>query len=669
MKSIQSIRTNTLRVVATIMLALALAPALLAATSSVNLIPRPAKMTVRSGTFAITSNTVIFAKDGARPTAIYLAESLEPIVGRVLGVEAPADGAAPEGRVLLEINGAGRQLGEEGYWLTIEPGLVFLRAAQPTGLFYGCQTLRQLLTHRAAEDTAPAKLPCLEIEDQPRFPWRGLMLDPARYFLTPEFLRQYVDLAAFYKLNRLHLHLTDDLGWTIEIQRYPELTDMKRWPMTPATRNRGVYTQAELRALAAYAATRHVELVPEIEMPGHNAIPSWVFPNEVLCSNNPWRTRQKPYDENVTYQWTEPCVANPKTTEFYRNILREVIAVFPGPYVHLGGDEYFGLAWAQCPECRKLIETEGLRRGETEEVKRLFAHCSGNREKYLLYRHLMTGMCDFVRSRGRKPVLWDDLSWRGRFPEESVIMQWHYQGGHDAWQKIRTPENPAVEAARAGHDAVVAPYSHLYFDLGSTLEAVFGFNPMPAGLTAQQQSRILGPHAPVWNQRQNKTDAAVFPRMYALAEIGWSSEGPRDWLDFSSRVAVHEEHRFLVATVPAAHMLGSWSPQQMAAREKRVTIAWDATRFVRQAGEYEVILAYQSGRDGVYIDWVALLEDGQELFRDEHKGWSGATKMDHAYVLKIARIKPDAKYTLQAQLWIPNGGADSRGTVSIVRKQ
>ncbi|MCE9613869.1 MAG: beta-N-acetylhexosaminidase [Lentisphaerae bacterium] len=429
---------------------------------------------------------------------------------------------------------------EEGYVLDISAdGTVVIKGHDEAGAFYGLQTFTQL----ARQCEKSGVLPVVHIEDWPRFRWRGLMLDPARYFLTLDFLKRYVDLAAQYKLNRLHLHLTDDLGWTIEILQYPELTDMTRWPMTPASRNRGVYTQAELRELVAYAAERYVVVMPEIEMPGHNGIPAWALREQVLCSNNPCRDRATPWDENETYKWTEPCAASPTTQAVYENILREVLDVFPGPYIHLGADEYFGLAWAQCPECQALVQRVNLRQGETDELKRLFSNCLGSRDKYLVYRHLMTRMCDFVAAQGRQPVLWDDLAWRGTFPAKAVIMQWHYEGGHDAWQRIATPENPAAEAARAGRDAIIAPYSHLYFDLNSTLEAVHSLDPMPAGLSAPEQARILGPHAPLWNQPQLEMDARAFPRLYALAEIGWSPASPQDWAGFSHRVERHEAQR------------------------------------------------------------------------------------------------------------------------------
>jgi hexosaminidase len=526
--------------------------------AAVTIIPKPASMTQGTGTFYLRPDTIVYVQGDASETletARYLARVLSPTKGFSLKVKPCADSERSPAGILLTTHEAAATLGDEGYVLDIMPDRIVARAKRAAGFFYAVQTLRQLLPPEAS--LSDRTLPCLQIEDRPRFPWRGLMLDPARQFLSTDFLKRYIDLLALYKLNRLHLHLTDDTAWTIEIKKYPQLTDMRRWPMRPAGRARGVYRHDQVRELAAYAASRHVMLVPEIEMPAHNAIPGWVLPGEVLCSNNPYRTHQKSWDDKETSQWTEPCAANPKTLEIYQNILREVMDVFPAPYIHVGGDEYFGVAWAHCPECRKLIETENLRRQQTDELRRLFGNkCLGSSEKYLVYRYLMTRICDFVRSQGRQPVLWDDLSWRGRFPQGAVIMQWHYQGGIDYMQHVATPENPAAEAARAGRDTVVGPFSHLYFDIDSTLEAVYRLDPMPAGLTPAEQSRVLGPHAPVWDQREDQVDGRTFPRLYALAEITWTPRETGNLAEFLRRVAVHEKQRAAMPPAPRPKTTG-----------------------------------------------------------------------------------------------------------------
>lgn len=525
----------------------------LSVQAALTLIPQPSRVEERTGTFVLRANTAVTYAEGDAADVVdaarYLADALTPITGLQLKVKAQPDAKTSQGAIVLTRQDTAETLGEEGYILDVMPDRVVVRANKAAGLFYAVQTLRQLLLPKAVhpKDTTLSNrsVPCARIEDRPRFRWRGLMLDPARHFLTTDFIKRYIDLLACYKLNRLHLHLTDHQGWTIESTKYPQLTDLSRWPMRSASLASGVYTRADVCDLVAYAASRHVLLVPEIEFPGHNAIPAWVMPAEVLCSNNPYRKHEKPWDEDAAIPWLEPCAANPKALEIYQNILREVMSLFPGPYVHIGGDEYFGVAWAQCPECQKLIVTEDLRRDETEALKRLFGVSGrlGSKNKYLLYRYLMMRMCDFVRSQGRQPVLWDDMAWRGRFPKGAVVMQWHYQGHRDPMQNVATPENPAVEAAVAGHDAIISPVSHLYFDRNTSPDALYHFDPTPAGLTLEQQSHILGPHAPVWNQRQIDVDGRVLPRLYALAEIAWAPGHIRDPQEFSRRVVVHEGQR------------------------------------------------------------------------------------------------------------------------------
>ena len=637
--------------------------------TAVNVIPRPGKLELAAGTFALQSGSLIVADKVARPTAEFLAESLARLTGFVVPVRS---GTPPAGCSVIQLAiepGLAEPLCAEGYRLVVRPEQATLTASTAAGLFYAVQTLRQLLPQSSPALTADAKrswtMPCLKIEDRPRFPWRGLMLDPGRFFLSKKLLKRYIDVMAMYKMNRLHLHLTDYEGWTVEIKKYPALTDIARWPLKLTDRVRSFYTQDDMRELVAYATARHVMIIPEIEMPGHNAIPAMAYRQEVLCPNNPYRSGEKAWD-NDAYKWLEPCLASPKALELYQNILKEVIALFPSSYIHLGGDEYFGLAWEQCPDCKGVMAAQRLRETDDGLAKPLFAVCQGSKEKYLLYRWWMTRMCDFVRAQGRQPVLWDDMSWRGKFPKDAVIMQWHCAGVKDAWQLVDTPENPAAEAALAGRDAIVAPVQPLYFDCDCTVEAVYGLEPIPTGLAADKQQHILGPHAPVWNQPENRVDGQVFPRFYALAELGWTPRERRDWPDFSKRLS---DHAARGASMADAIVLGRWTPADMLPQEKRVTLRWNAARQVVSPGVYQAILDYQSGADGINIESVILREDDKEIARDAHHGWSGAVKTDNTYTLNVDAVEPAAVHTVEAQVWIPQGGTDSSGVVWIRAKE
>jgi hexosaminidase len=540
---------------AVLMVALWLSMGTASAQAALTIIPKPANVQERAGAFALRADTVVaYSKDDAgetAETAQYLADMLAPITGLHLKTDAQPNAESLQAGIVFVRQHGADNLGEEGYILDVTPDKIVIRANKAAGMFYAVQTLRQLLPQKSVESkdatTSNGSVPCVRIEDRPRFRWRGLMLDPARNYLTVDFLKRYIDILASYKMNRLHLHLTDTQNWTVEIKKYPQLTNMSRWPV-PADHARGVYTQDDLRKLVAYAASRHVMLVPEIEMPAHSTIPCWVMSDK--------------WDSGAAVPWLEPCAANLKTQEFYKDVLREVMAIFPSPYIHIGGDEYHGFAWEQCPNCQKLIATKNLRRGETEELKRLFGADGrlGSKEKYLLYRYLMTQMCDFVCSQGRQPVMWDDMAWRGQYPKGAVVFQWHYKDLLDWMLKVKTPENPAVEAAKAGHDVVIGPASHLYFDAleskGATPGKVYDFDPMPAGLTLEQQARILGPEALVWSHRQVEIDGQTFPRLYALAEIGWTPWQIRGLNEFLQRIAVHEKQRVLEPKSPKAPVVG-----------------------------------------------------------------------------------------------------------------
>ena len=267
-------------------------------------------------------------------------------------------------------------------------------------------------------------------------------------------------------------------------------------------------------------------------MPGHSLIPVLTFREQMLCPNNPYRSPDKAWQPDKAgkndgtpsaVQWQEPCAASPRAREIYRNILDEVMAIFPSPFIHLGGDEYFGQAWEQCPDCQRVVETEHLRDGDNPRLRELFAHCLGSKQKYLLYRWWVSKMCDFVRSRGRWPVLWDDLSWEGKYPRDAVVMQWHYQGGRDAYQQVDTPNNPAAEAALLGHDTIMVPFSHLYLDHDSTLADVYRLSLVPAGMPLNAQRHFWPPCRALGNGGRSRGQVRLSPHLCSR----------RNWLDTS----------------------------------------------------------------------------------------------------------------------------------------
>jgi len=642
--------------------------------TGISIIPWPSHVVPGTGTFALDAQTAVAADAAGMSCAQHFAGTLQTPTGLPLAVQPLKEDGPSSAAIVFHLDAALGKLGDEGYALDVTEGRVEARAFKPAGLLYACQTLLQLLPPQAFSPTkaegAEWKIPCVRIEDTPRFPWRGLMLDPARFFLTKEYIKRYIDLLALHKMNRLHLHLTDSEAWTLRIDARPELTNLDKWPLKTAGRACGVYSHEDIREIVRHAEARNVTIIPEIELPAHSAVVLAAYP-ELMCPNNPLRTGARAWDGKC-YEWAEYCPSNESTYTFIDAVLTEVMDLFPSPWIHLGGDEYFGLAWKGCPACTKYAQAARDAGEDSPELQALFAKCLGDRDKYLLYRRMMRHVCEFVSSKGRHPVLWDDLSWQGRYPDGVVVNQWHYKGGFDYFQNVLTPADPAAEATNTGHDVIASPFSHLYFDLGDPRDSklVYHYEPVPEGLSAEQASRILGPSAPAWNQPQERADGMIFPRLTALSEVGWTARDGRNWDSFVERSKVHDRRlRLLGVKFPRDWALGGpgtriggWAPADLTA--DHVVLEWEVSAQTTKPFTYEVALFYTKGEHGVALEWVALLEDGKEIARDTHPGWAGAGKNNFVYTLPLKEWKSGARYTVKAGIDC-HQGTDSNGEVFI----
>lgn len=535
---------------AIVALSVSAAGILAADASAPAIIPEPQKMELRPGEFHLVPAAKIFANFDSRQTARQLAERLRPATGYPLRVKTKffSSTAIPNG-ILLTTKNADAKLGPEGYELTVTPNSVVIRAPAQAGLFYGGQTLLQLLppevfsTNRAAN--ADWSVPCVHIEDWPRFQWRGLMLDVSRHFYNVAEVEKILDLMALHKLNRFHWHLVDDQGWRIEIKKYPRLTQIGAWrkqsdiePPAPQAANAhpawtapsadkfgpdgrygGFYTQQDIRAVVAYAAARHITVVPEIEMPGHSVAALTAYP-QFSCFGGPYNT-----DNNLGIHQGIYDPANPATFRFLENVLTDVFHLFPGEYVHIGGDEVQKDYWLKSPDCQALMKREGLKNGD--ELQSWFT------------RRIER----FVAAHGKTMIGWSEIL-RGGLASNAVVMDW-IGGGR--------------EAAEAGHDVVMSPTKYCYFDhyqstnhaaepraIGGylPLKQVYAFEPVPAELPPQFQSHILGGQANLWTEYIASLPHAeymLFPRLCALAEVVWSPKAARDWPDFVQRLKVNEQ--------------------------------------------------------------------------------------------------------------------------------
>ncbi|MEU5522357.1 beta-N-acetylhexosaminidase [Streptomyces sp. NPDC047860] len=506
------------------------------------LIPAPRSVVVGSGEVRLTAHSQLHAGDGTEGAGHWLRTVLRQATGLPLH-EGRGPGAAAGDGIGLALDPG---LGPEEYRLVSDRGGVRVSGGSAAGVFQGAQTLRQLLGPDAFR-RAPVRrdrvwaVPHVTIEDAPRFRWRGLMLDVARHFMPKHGVLRSIDLMAAHKLNVLHLHLTDDQGWRIEIQRYPKLTEVGSWrartkvghrasPLWDDKPHGGYYTQDDIREIVAYAAERHISVVPEIDVPGHSQAAIAAYPelgnSDVVdtASLTVWDT------------WgINPNVLAPTddTLRFYEGVLEEVLDLFPAdagpfaPYVHIGGDECPKEQWRASDTAQKQIGNLGL-----ADEDALQAWFIGHFDSWLA-------------ARGRRLIGWDEILEGGLAPGAAVSSWRGYAGG--------------VTAARAGHDVVMCPEQQVYLDhrqdagadepvpIGyvRTLEDVYRFEPVPAELTPEESARVLGTQANVWTEvmeDQGRVDYQTFPRLAAFAEVAWSdlpAPAERDFAGFERRMAAH----------------------------------------------------------------------------------------------------------------------------------
>jgi hexosaminidase len=479
------------------------------------IIPAPAQLERSSGAFRVVDGARIAAGNPeAAAVAGYLAELVERTRGiRLVAGEADAAGAA----IRLTLDAATGKP-REGYQLDVSPEGIEVAASHPAGLFYGAVTLWQLLTSDGAT-SGPAEIAAVRITDAPRFPWRGLMLDSARHYQPPSFVRELIDWMALHKLNVLHWHLTDDQGWRLEIRKYPRLTEVGAWRRPAgdggAPRYGGFYRQSEVREIVAHAASRFVTIVPEIEMPGHAQAAIASYPRLGTGGTAPavspdWGVHD--YLFNV----------DEDTLAFLEDVLAEVIALFPGEYVHVGGDEAVKDRWKSSPRVQARIRELGLA------------------DEAALQGWFIARIERFLDRHGRRLIGWDEILETG-VPARASIMSWRGTEGGAA-------------AARAGHDAVMSPAPLLYLDhLQSdspdeppgrpavmALDDVYAYEPVPPGLSPREAKHILGAQLNAWTEHMRLTERVehqAFPRAAAIAEVAWSPAESRDWRGFQRRLA------------------------------------------------------------------------------------------------------------------------------------
>jgi hexosaminidase len=500
----------------------------------VSIIPQPVSIEYDDGYFQIGPETRIVAENEAAAEAAKLIDALAPAMGFKLNI---ADASRRrDDSISLRLDEDLSKLGDEGYMVRVTPRRISIRAKKPAGLFYGIQTLRQLLAEQIFSKTKVEgvewKVPFVRITDYPRFKWRSLLVDPARHFIPKQDLLCFIDIMAMHKFNSLQIHLTDDQGWRIEIKRYPKLTEIGAW-MDFTTMHRGqgaestgdkspggFYSKNDIREIVKYASERYVNIVLEIEMPAHTGAAIVSYPEIGLY---PDKLSAMPVEK----RWfaNERVLApRPQTVEFMQNVLTEVLELFPSEYIHIGGDEANIEHWKKSEEMQALKIELGLK----DEAE--------------LHSWFIKQMDSFLTSHGRLLVGWDEILQGGLAPG-ATVMSWRGQQG-------------GITAANAGHDVVMAPTSHTYFDyyqgpsekeplaIGGNLplEKVYGFEPIPKDIAPAKADHVLGVQGQLWGEFISTAEHRyymAYPRGAALAEVAWSPETSRDYKNFLARLRCH----------------------------------------------------------------------------------------------------------------------------------
>jgi hexosaminidase len=494
-----------------------------------NIIPLPQNIEMGAGnSFALTASTTIsFPKkdENLKQIAAFLSEYIQISTGIQLQVT-----DSPISKNNIELQSIFKNENKEAYKFDVTQNKISINGSTSAGTFYGVQLLRKVLMNTTQK--TPIELPNVSIVDYPRFGYRGMMLDASRHFAPVDFVKKFIDILALHNINTFHWHLTDDQGWRIEIKKYPKLTEIgSTRAETQVGKNKneydgkphgGFYTQNEIKEIVDYAQKRFITVIPEIDLPGHMMAALASYP-EIGCAGKDYEVRKNwGVSEDVL------CVGNEKTFEFLEGVFEELIPLFPANYFHIGGDECPKTSWKNCPKCQAKITELGLIKDSKHTAEeKLQSYCISRIEK-------------FLNSKGKKIIGWDEILEGGIAPN-ATIMSWRsFQGG--------------IEAAQQGHDAIMTPSSHCYFDhyqgndtkseplaIGgfTSIERVYSFEPIPEVLNSEQRKHIIGAQANLWREYISSSDQVeymILPRLAALSEVLWTAPEKKNYANFVTRL-------------------------------------------------------------------------------------------------------------------------------------
>ncbi len=508
-----------------------------AQNNTYNIVPFPVKLKSSPGQFVLNDKTQIIVPNGdidIHNAAFSLLERMLLAAGLHINIVNAEETPVKVGDNMIVFKLSRSISNNEGYILKVTKNRIEVEASAAAGFFYAMQTIRQLLPPEIEKNTIAANVtwavPCVNIEDEPRYPYRGLMLDVCRHFSNIQEIKRYIDKLAFHKINTFHWHLTDDQGWRIDIKAYPKLAEVSAWRNKTLighllenvndrkynqTRYGGIYSQNEIREVVEYAKTKFVTVIPEIEMPGHAVAALAAYPN-LSCSGGPFEV------EGLWGIFNDVYCTREETFQFFETVLSEVMDLFPSKYIHIGGDECPKLRWQRCYACQTRIKELGLK------------------DEHELQSYFIQRMEKFINSKGKQIIGWDEILEGGLAPNATVMSWRGIEGG--------------IDAAKQGHDVIMTPGDYCYFDRYQSqdktqeplaiggylpLEKVYEFDPTPAGLTAAEAKHILGGQANLWREyipNDTHVEYMLFPRLAALSEAVWTPKANKDYKEFRSRL-------------------------------------------------------------------------------------------------------------------------------------
>ncbi len=522
-------RKNIFRRLACVSLLLAVSAGV-GAQQPVSIVPKPLHLEQTEEQFVLKSGMTIACEEGLKEQAEYLSQMLRQATGWEIKVRPDSR----KGNIVLALDTVANKH-SEGYSLSVDKKSIRISGADEAGVFYGLQTLLQLFPKEVYRNSLAGQImwtvPGVQIVDHPERPWRGMMLDVARYFYDKEFVKKFIDMMAMYKLNKLQFHLIDDSGWRLEIKKYPRLTEVGAWAGPDSRRLGGYYTQDDIREILEYARLRQVEVVPEIEFPAHMLSAVVAYP-WLGCTG---KQHEVPDQHFISRDLL--CVGKESSYQFLKDVLDETVALFPSQYINIGGDEAVYTNWEQCPRCQEVMKREGLSKASE------------------LQGYLTNVVADMMKKKNRTVIGWEEIIQRGKLNEQVVALMWHNVGD-------------TIQATRTGHKAILTPATHLYFDFPESrtpgeVKAATWMPPISLekcyGIEVNDyspESTVMGVQGCFWsdqfihgtvlqeitplneNRSEQYAEYLIFPRMLALAEVAWLPKEERKYADFAERMTL-----------------------------------------------------------------------------------------------------------------------------------